>query len=96
MSAAMAAIRVLCCIVDGEDEVFRVEVSTSDDVMNLKKRIHEEGIEMEYRVRSKRLTLWKVNTMSMSASILQLTSLGSSTNPYASHPPVVWSIAYRN
>jgi Crinkler effector protein N-terminal domain len=82
MSAAMAAIRVLCCVVDGENEVFKVEVSTNDDVMDLKKRIHEEGIEMEYRVRSKRLTLWKVNTMSVSASILQLTtSLGSSTNP---------------
>ena len=46
MSAAMAAIRVLCCVVDGENEVFKVEVSTNDDVMDLKKRIHEEGIEM--------------------------------------------------
>jgi Crinkler effector protein N-terminal domain len=63
MSAAMAAIRVLCCLVDGEHEVFKVKVQTSDDMMDLKKRIHEEGIDMTYQVRSKRLTLWKVSTV---------------------------------
>jgi hypothetical protein len=63
MSAAMAAIRVLCCIVDGEDEVFKVKVRTLDDIMDLKTRIHEEGIDIAYQVRSKRLTLWKVSTV---------------------------------
>ena len=52
MSAAMAAIRILCCIVDGEDEVFKVKVRTLDDIMDLKTRIHEEGIDIAYQVRS--------------------------------------------
>ena len=60
----MAEIRVLYCIVDGEDELFKVKVHTSDDITDLKGRIHEEGIDPAYQVRSKRLTLWKVSTMS--------------------------------
>ena len=59
----MAEIRVLCCIVDGEDEVFKVKVHTSDDIVDLKGRIHEEGIDPACQVRSKRLTLWKVSTV---------------------------------
>ena len=51
----------VCCIVEGEDEVFKVEV--------------EEGTNMVYQVHSKHLSLWKVSTMSMSASILQFISI---------------------
>jgi hypothetical protein len=83
---------VLYCIVDGEDFIFKVKVHTSDNLTDLKRCIHE-GIDTEYQVRS---NLWKVSTMSMSVSILQFTSLGSSTNPYSSNPPVIWSIAYGN
>jgi len=97
-SAAMAesAHRVLFCIVDGEEVVFKVKVPVSDDIADLKDRILQQGIDTEYQVRSKRLTLWKVNTLSMSVSMLQLTALGSSANHYSSHPSMIWSIAYGN
>jgi hypothetical protein len=63
MSTAMAESCVLCCLVDSEDEVFKVRIKTSDDIMDLKARIHEVGVNMAYQVRSKRLTLWKVSAI---------------------------------
>jgi hypothetical protein len=86
----MAEIHALYCIVDGEDEVFKVQVHTGDDIMDLKGRIYDKHIDPAYQVRSQRLTLWKVSTLTMSASMLQLTTLRSSTNHYASHPPTPW------
>jgi hypothetical protein len=67
-STAMATIRVLYGIVDGEDEVFKVKVDTSHDIMDLKRFIHKDSIDAAYQVRPQRLTLWKVNTLTMSAS----------------------------
>jgi hypothetical protein len=62
--------RVLFCIVDSEMMPFKVKVPTSEDIADLKDRIFQKGISPTYQVRSQRLTLWKVSTLSMSVSML--------------------------
>jgi hypothetical protein len=44
--------------------------------MDLKKRIHEEGIDMAYQVCSKRLTFWKVSTVVYVSDHAAVYSLG--------------------
>lgn len=65
-STAMATIRILHGIVD--DEVFKVEVDTSNSIMDLKRFIHKDSTNAAHQVRPQRLTLWKVITLTMSAS----------------------------
>jgi len=82
--------RVLYCIVDGDNEPIKVRVHKHEDITDLKKHILED-VDTPYQVRSRRLTLWKVSALSMSASILHLTSLGSSMSQY---PSEIESITY--
>ena len=48
------AIRTLLCIVAGDAKGFEVEVSVNDNVLGLKKAIHEE-------IGDKDIVLWKVS-----------------------------------
>jgi Crinkler effector protein N-terminal domain len=66
-STAMATIRVLHGIVP-DDEVFKVEVDTSNSIMDLKRFIHKDSTNAAHQVRPQRLTLWKIITLTMSAS----------------------------
>jgi len=64
------AFRVIFCTVDSENDVFKVKVPIGDDIADLKDHIFQKGISPTYQVRSQRLTLWKVSTLSMSVSML--------------------------
>ena len=66
----------LYCFVDKDGEILKVKVQIGDDIMDLKMSIHDEGIS---KVPSRHLVLWKVSTLTMSASMLRLTTLRSST-----------------
>jgi len=89
----MATICVLYGIVDGEDEVFKVEMDAGHNIMDLKKLIYKDSINAAYQVHPQHSTLWKVSALTMSASMLQLTALHSSMNHCLSNLPALWSHA---
>jgi hypothetical protein len=75
-----------CALYGLEDGVFNVTALVNNESGDLKKLVHQEGINsMKYAVLAKDLIVWKVSTLLMSISILQLMAPGSSMNHYSLH-----------
>ena len=55
---------VVCCVVQGDSDVFKVNASVDNDVVDLKKLVYQKGIDTTINpVLAKNLTLWKVSVL---------------------------------
>ena len=60
---ADATVRILFCLLDGESAFFQVKAYTSDMVLNLKQRIHQEkSAILQGVVDANELILWKASS----------------------------------
>ena len=55
-----SAIREFLCLIEGDSNVFEVEIAANKKISYLKKIIHQEGVERPTRILAKSLTLLKV------------------------------------
>jgi hypothetical protein len=56
--------RVICCVVQGHSDVFKVKAPVDNDIVDLKKLVYQEGIDSTINpVLAKNLTLWKVSVL---------------------------------
>ena len=55
---------VVCCVVQGDSDVFKVKASVDNDVVDLKKLVYQKGIDTTISPGlAKNLTLWKVSVL---------------------------------